>query len=330
MKEGVKKSRRVPTICRHVAVQALRVTRTRRSTTLSQLFASFVRFRRSAQTFTLVRSRSSPSPPDGGPVLQRSRAARRRPKPLKSVNGANHTTVDWSTSYQAGSSRFVLQDKANRLLMRFHSSESDNDSSGSGEDEIPPSPAFTNGETFDHPKLPVKRGSQNDDRESVSSGRSSPPIAIRATPSSPAPLRSRSPAVKPLVSPSMSNHAPSSSRHGKLYPQTGQQSCLLPYTFCVSLPLPWGRHVRKVTGDFRKAGENIILLLSLLLGLEKLWNEGHGEYRWLALGALSFELACCTTHNHVLRARRSRRPFNILSDLDTFILFFSPKSTTYS
>ncbi len=171
MKEGVKKSRRVPTICRHVAVQALRVTRTRRSTTLSQLFASFVRFRRSAQTFTLVRSRSSPSPPDGGPVLQRSRAARRRPKPLKSVNGANHTTVDWSTSYQAGSSRFVLQDKANRLLMRFHSSESDNDSSGSGEDEIPPSPAFTNGETFDHPKLPVKRGSQNDDRESVSSGR---------------------------------------------------------------------------------------------------------------------------------------------------------------
>lgn len=176
--------------------------------------------------------------------------------------------------------------------MRFDSSESDNDSSGSGEDEIPPSPAFPNGEgtTAERPKLPVKRGSQNDDRESASSGRSSP-VTVRATPPSPAPARSRSPAVKPLVSPSMPQITSSPAKHGKPYSQTAQQSCLLPYTFCVSLLLPWGRHVRKVTGDFRKAGENIILLLSLLLGLEKLWNGGHGDYKWLALGALSYGFA---------------------------------------
>ena len=59
--------------------------------------------------------------------------------------------------------------------------------------------------------------------------------------------------------------------------------CLLPNTFCVSLPFPSGRRTIKASGDVRKAGENIILLLSLLLGIEK---ARECNENWIALGKL--------------------------------------------
>lgn len=70
----------------------------------------------------------------------------------------------------------------------------------------------------------------------------------------------------------------------KLHPVTLPQRCILPTTFCISLPFPWGRHVRKVTGDFRKAGENIILLVSLIYGIFSTWDFSDNNNNWIALG----------------------------------------------
>lgn len=53
--------------------------------------------------------------------------------------------------------------------------------------------------------------------------------------------------------------------------------------FCISLPSPWGKQTWKISGDLRKAGENIILLVSVIFGIEKIWNDAN-DYNWIAIG----------------------------------------------
>lgn len=65
---------------------------------------------------------------------------------------------------------------------------------------------------------------------------------------------------------------------------------LLPSTFAITLP--GTRRVRKITGDFRKAGENIILLVSLLLGMQQIWNDSETENGWLVIGKYRTILSC--------------------------------------
>lgn len=119
-----------------------------------------------------------------------------------------------------------------------------------------------------------------------SSSRSSSPNLI--PPGSPALRRSRSPVVKPLSNSQATGTGrvpvPNTLTRHKFHINTAPLRCLLPSTFCISLPSPWGRHVRKVSGDFRKAGENIILLLSLLYGISKITDDNDIANFWIAIG----------------------------------------------
>lgn len=60
---------------------------------------------------------------------------------------------------------------------------------------------------------------------------------------------------------------------------------LLPNTFCVTIPFPWGKRTLKASGDVRKAGENLILLGSLLFAIKRIW-VGPDKDNWVALGEL--------------------------------------------
>ena len=165
--------------------------------------------------------------------------------------------------------------------------------SSSSEDENPTQSFRYNGPAtapnFEEKQSPVATSNVND---TEASSRSSTPSLI--PPSSPA-RRSRSPDVKPLSNLQNTAVLPSASfqniyNRNKLYSSIQPRRCLFPTTFCISLPLPWGRHVRKVTGDFRKAGENIILLVSLIYGILCVLGSSSNENNWIAIGQLTSNL----------------------------------------
>ncbi|KAI5122532.1 hypothetical protein M0805_005259 [Coniferiporia weirii] len=241
----------------------------------------------------LGRSRSSPSPPRGGAASATGRAGRvprRRPPPL--LNAARtqvKPVLDWSTSYQAGSS----------------SSQSGESSSSDSEDGLqhPQPQNNTNGSP--------KGAALNDKAsphlqphvDSASSSRSSSPNLVPSNVSGT--RRSRSPIVKALsVNPPLSarHTLPSSAPlRNKTHVHPLSSRYLLPATFCVSLPLPWGKRTRKVSGDLRKAGENITLLASLLFGIDKIWDKSDGGDNWIAfeLGGIIFLSIIYLTWTHL-------------------------------
>ena len=97
--------------------------------------------------------------------------------------------------------------------------------------------------------------------------------------------RSRSPATKALGSaPSTGKRTASPMTRLRLHAPASSLRSLLPSTYCISLPFPSGRLVHKVSGDFRKAGENIILLSSLLVGIKKICTTCDSGERWIAAG----------------------------------------------
>lgn len=120
--------------------------------------------------------------------------------------------------------------------------------------------------------------------DSDHSSRSSSPSLI---PPSAGGRRSRSPVVKALSSPQPQPRrtlSPSAPARNKTHAHHLSYRYLLPNTFCVSLPFPWGRQTLKVSGDVRKAGENIMLLASLIFGIEKTWNTSGNGDNWIAFG----------------------------------------------
>lgn len=93
--------------------------------------------------------------------------------------------------------------------------------------------------------------------------------------------RSRSPMVKPSRNPRMPS--PHVQVRVRILQQANYGNCLLPQSFSLSLRLPWGKHVRKVTGDVRKTGENIILWSSLLWGTLEISRASPVD-TWLTIG----------------------------------------------
>ncbi|THH10893.1 hypothetical protein EW145_g1022 [Phellinidium pouzarii] len=146
-----------------------------------------------------------------------------------------------------------------------------------------PTKSVANGKAS--PRLQPQDGSTNSSRSS------SPNFP---SPSLPGMRRSRSPIVKALSgyppSSTRRTFSPSGTQRNKTHAHPLSSRYLLPATFCVSLPLPWGRKTRKVSGDLRKAGENIVLLASLLFGIEKLWDNTDDSDNWIAfeLGGIIF------------------------------------------
>lgn len=118
---------------------------------------------------------------------------------------------------------------------------------------------------------------RDSDASSGSGSRPPPPIQIS---------RSRSPVVKSLEPglATFSSRRPASPNVPirRIHIQPTNYRYLLPSTFAITLP--GTRHVRKITGDFRKAGENIILLVSLLLGMHQIWKDSEMENGWIVLG----------------------------------------------
>lgn len=178
----------------------------------------------------------------------------------------------------------------------------------------------------DNGKVVATCSSQQSQPESEErSSRSSSPIL--APPHSPLSHRSRSPVVKALMNQPMSSNGriPSLNVQARSKFHVVPSRYILPSTFCIALPLPWGRHVRKISGDFRKAGENIILLLSMLYGIRRTFNDFTPNDHWILVGKymiLYFE-AFITASS---RAWRGRVSLSNLSHLDTSFVFLSSKN----
>ena len=198
---------------------------------------------------------------------------------MANIKQPSRPLTDWSTSYQAGSSRYFV------VLFLFIGAYFDlHGSSESGESSSDDEHNNVNGPWTASPRVLHHDTTITARRESFTTSNSSRPTNIR---------RSRSPAIKKLdgnsAAPAKRNSSPS--RHKTHYASIPPRS-LLPSTFCISFPLPYGRYVHKVSGDFRKAGENIILLSSSLFSAKKICTEGHFRGNWLAIGkfVISFSL----------------------------------------
>ncbi|KAL5525875.1 hypothetical protein ACEPAG_7213 [Sanghuangporus baumii] len=240
-------------------------------TKLSSFWPSFHRRRRQLPIrVKLGRSRSSPSPPGSGSAdlhTRVSRVTRRRPPPLSGLKAQTKAALDWSTSYQAGSSSSQSGDSS--------SSESDDDlhSHRRNNTRAATSIAVANGSSSPLLKSQV---------EPEQSGRSNSPNFGSTNTYG---RRPRSPDVKalstysqPQVKRAISPNAPAR----KAQFQNLTYRCLLPNTFCITVPFPWGRRTVKASGDARKAGENILLLLSLIYGIRKTLDSSIDGNYWIA------------------------------------------------
>lgn len=144
--------------------------------------------------------------------------------------------------------------------------------------------------------------------------------------------RSRSPDIRilstysqPQVRRAISPNAPAR----KSQNQNPAYRYLLPNTFCITLPFPWGRRTIKASGDVRKALENILLLLSLLYGIRKTWDSSVDGNNWIALGKSSEnENKIRSLTESCDRTFRNNYSLDNLSRLDASFVFFSPTSIT--
>lgn len=244
----------------------------------------------------LGRSRSSPSPPGpdaAGSARRASRAARRR-LPSGSKPQRN-PALDWSTSYQAGESRyaptFCLGKRVNVLThLRWPFSSQSGECSSSENDDDLHSLQLRRSSSNGSVTISAQNGSSSPKPQLGSPHICSSPSASPKLTASQAPVisRSRSPVVKAL---SAAQHisrrrviSPSAPVRNKMHTHNHTYQYLLPSTFCISLPSPWGRQTWKVSGDLRKAGENIILLVSLIFGIKKIWADSDYNTNWIALG----------------------------------------------
>ena len=170
-----------------------------------------------------------------------------------------------------------------RILPSSQSGESSSSDSEDGLHHVHPqnlSNTMTGNNVANTPTSPPQQAQWDTDHSS----RSSSPTLVPQDASS---FRSRSPVIKPLspnpqaTKRTISPNAPARSRP---HIHHSVRQFLLPNSFCVTVPFPWGRRTVKASGDVRKAGENIILLLSLLYGIEKTWDSPGNSDNWISFG----------------------------------------------
>lgn len=162
--------------------------------------------------------------------------------------------------------------------------------------------------------------------QSTSRGRTMTPGSVTSNTSS-RKSRSRSPMIKPIGN-ARSLRMPSPHIQFRLRTsQTNFTHCILPLSFSVSFRPPWGHHIRRISGDVRKTGENIILWTSLLVGLLQTRTASSLSDFWVEIGTHSVAYQYCVLLlNFLYRACLPPQCYNNLSALDAFIIFLPSES----
>jgi hypothetical protein len=262
------------------------------------------------QIFKLPRSRSSPSPPSSKSVQWRGEsgrknATRRRPGPeSRSLNTDTVApAMDWSTSYQAGSSGYVVVIRYQCLFIDLLCSSQSEDSLDDSDDEIPP--ITPRGRTFSQSSAKTAIANGKRSKATTSSSRRRPsPYHTSSGESSAANgripfTRSKSPMPSQSTSRFLTLgsqlRTPLLNRHRTLL--TGWRH-VLPATFEMGTRIPFTSCTWTFSLDSRRAGESVLLLYSLVYGSSKIWEDTdfqspHFSSRsynlWLLTGTLFTE-----------------------------------------
>lgn len=232
--------------------------------------------------FKLPRSRSSPSPPDlkqapGRPdssrkYAQNGRVARRRPTSITTTRTKLSSPVlDWSTSYQAGSSRCISCKALSPIAIANHSVSSASHSGSDADTEEDDSSNSARGRAVRQSWGGLANGQVNK--------LASPTLRRRSPSRDPPPAmngrvaftRSRSPVV-----PSSSASVKKTSTWSPLvaffsHRKLGRRTyILMPAVFELHVRLPLSSWTWKMSVNSRRAGECAILLGSLLYATTKI------------------------------------------------------------
>lgn len=229
----------------------------------------------------LPRSTSSPSPPSKGRGELRNQSLvesrfRHRRSNLNTTHGHSHgysgdqnVVLDWSTSYQAGSSRCVIEiEFSNREAgLSYFSSSASGSSDDETEDEISRGRSASHKSSMDETTNLVKRTSVHGHGPQAGLSGDFTSDAINITPNNPSFTRSRSSASarQPIHLLASRTRCHVSSMNTEVMKQrTSDPITLFPAFLDLRLHFPFTSWTFTINVDLRKFGESVLLLGTLV------------------------------------------------------------------
>lgn len=229
----------------------------------------------------LPRSTSSPSPPSKGRGELRNQSLvesrfRHRRSNLNTTHGYSHgysgdqnVVLDWSTSYQAGSSRCVIEiELSNREAgLSYFSSSASGSSDDETEDEISRGRSASHKSSMDETTNLVKRTSVHGHGPQAGLSGDFTSDAINITPNNPSFTRSRSSASarQPIHLLASRTRCRVSLMNTEVMKQrTSDPITLFPAFLDLRLHFPFTSWTFTINVDLRKLGESVLLLGTLV------------------------------------------------------------------